>query len=65
VGNFTETDGKLVHTSYDFDRCVQMAESMGFKGNYMIAQWSGYQPNVDYEKAAAWTIEHVKANIKG
>ncbi len=58
-------DGKLEHISYDFDRCVQLAESLGFKGNYMVAQWSNkYQPEIDYDKIADWTIEHLKANIK-
>jgi hypothetical protein len=64
VGTFTDTDGKLEHTSYDFDKCMQLSESLNFRGNYMVAQWSGYQPGIDYEKVAAWTIERIKANIK-
>jgi sugar phosphate isomerase/epimerase len=64
TGNFTDTNGKLEHTSYDFDRCIRLSENLGFRGNYMVAQWSGYQPGIDYEKVAAWTIEHIKENIK-
>jgi len=63
-GLFTEVDGKLEHTSYDFDRCVRLSESLGFKGNYMISQWGGNPPDMDDEKIAAWAIEHVRSNIK-
>jgi len=52
------------HTSYDFDKCVKMCEDAGFKGRYMVSQYSGkYQP-IDYEKAADWIIEHLKENMK-
>jgi len=63
-GLFTEVDGRLEHKSYDFDRCVQLAENLGFKGDYMISQWGDNPPDMDSEKIAAWGIEHVKANIK-
>lgn len=63
VVDFTETNGKLEHTSYDFDRCVRLAESLGFKGTYMVAQWSGQYQGIDNDKIANWTIEHLKANI--
>ncbi|MDB5032164.1 TIM barrel protein [Mucilaginibacter sp.] len=67
VVDFTKNaDGKLEHTSYDFDKCVQLAESLGFKGTYMVAQWSGKWPaaNITNDEIANWTIEHLKANIK-
>lgn len=66
VVDFKNTpDGKVDHISYDFDKCVRLAESLGFKGDYMVAQWSAkYQPEIDYDKIADWTIEHLKANIK-
>jgi len=52
------------HTSYDFDKCVKMCEEAGFKGRYMVSQYADkYQP-IDYEKAADWIIEHLKANMK-
>jgi sugar phosphate isomerase/epimerase len=63
VVDFTETNGKLEHISYDFDRCVRLAESLGFKGTYMVAQWSGQYQGIDNDKIANWTIEHLKANI--
>jgi hypothetical protein len=37
---------------------------MGFRGTYMVAQWGNNAPDIDYEKVAAWTIDHLKANIK-
>jgi sugar phosphate isomerase/epimerase len=67
VVDFTKTNGKLEHISYDFDKCVQLTESLGFKGTYMVAQWSSKWPaeNITNDEIAAWTIEHLKANIKG
>lgn len=53
----------LQHVSYDFDRCVQLCEKLGFKGTYMVAQWSPKVQNIDYSKIADWGIEHLKANI--
>ena len=65
VAIFKNTDnGGVEHISYDFDRCVKLAESMGFRGTYMVAQWGNNAPDIDYEKVAAWTIDHLKANIK-
>lgn len=57
-------DGKIDHISYDFDRCVRLAERLGFKGTYMVAQWSGkYQPEINYDDIANWVIAHLKENI--
>lgn len=56
-------DGSLEHTSFDFDRCVQMAERGGFKGVYSVEQWTRQPPAVDFEKVADWLIERVQANI--
>jgi sugar phosphate isomerase/epimerase len=64
VATFKNTPNGVKHTSYDFDRCVKLAESLGFKGTYMVAQWGNNTPDIDYEKVAAWTIDHIKANIK-
>ena len=53
----------IEHISFDFDRCVKMAENAGFKGIYSVEQWSpGYQ-DFDFEKVADWLIEHVSENI--
>ena len=51
------------HVSYDFDRCVRMAEQHGFKGIYAVEQWSGKFDDINYEKVGDWLIEHVKNNI--
>ena len=52
------------HISYDFDKCVQLAEKMGFKGIYSVEQWSPEYQDIDYEKVADWLVEHVRKNIK-
>jgi sugar phosphate isomerase/epimerase len=51
------------HVSYDFDRCVQMCERAGFKGIYLVEQWSRRDQDLDYEKIADWLLERVRANI--
>jgi sugar phosphate isomerase/epimerase len=51
------------HVSYDFDRCVQMCERAGFKGIYLVEQWSRKEQDLDYEKIADWMIQRVRANI--
>lgn len=54
----------MEHVSFDFDKCVQMAEASGFKGIYSVEQWDGKFMDLDFEKVADWLIEHVKNNIK-
>jgi sugar phosphate isomerase/epimerase len=49
------------HTSYDFDRCVQMCERAGFKGLYLVEQWSRREQDLDPEKIADWMLERVRA----
>ena len=56
-------DENVNHISYDFDRCVQLCEKLGFKGLYMVAQWSPKVQDLDYSKMADWGIAHLKANI--
>lgn len=51
------------HISYDFDRCVRMCERAGFKGIYVVEQWSQREQDVDAEKIADWLLERVRANI--
>jgi len=63
VVDFKETDGRLEHLSYDFDKCVRLAERLGFKGVYMVAQWSGKYQDISNDRIANWTIEHLKANM--
>ena len=63
AAEFKSSNGSLEHLSYDFDRCVRMAEKAGFKGVYSVEQWTRSNPDIDYEKVGDWLIEHVKANI--
>ena len=54
---------RMEHTSYDFDRCVQLCERAGFKGIYLVEQWSRKDQNLDYEKIADWLLQRVRKNI--
>ena len=51
------------HVSYDFDRCVQLCERAGFKGIYLVEQWSRKDQALDYEKIADWLLQRVRADI--
>jgi sugar phosphate isomerase/epimerase len=51
------------HLSYDFDRCVQLCERMGFKGIYLVEQWSRKDQDYDAEKIADWMLQRVRMNI--
>jgi hypothetical protein len=53
----------MEHLSYDFDRCVQLAERLGFKGIYSVEQWSREDLAVDSEKVVDWMLARVRANI--
>ncbi|GGG82039.1 hypothetical protein GCM10007415_13520 [Parapedobacter pyrenivorans] len=55
---------QMEHVSYDFDRCIQLAENAGFRGTYVIAQWSGKFQDIDYDNVARWGIDHVRNHIK-
>jgi sugar phosphate isomerase/epimerase len=50
------------HSSYDFDRCVRMCERAGFKGIYLVEQWSRKDQDLDDEKIADWLLQRVRAN---
>ena len=56
-------DAQGAHVSYDFDRCVQLCERAGFKGIYLVEQWSRKDQDLDYEKIADWLLQRVRANI--
>ena len=49
------------HISYDFDRCMQMCERAGFKGIYLVEQWSRREQVLDPEKIADWMLQRVRA----
>lgn len=51
------------HVSYDFDRCMQLCEKAGFRGLYLVEQWSRREQAIDAEKVADWLIERVRASI--
>jgi sugar phosphate isomerase/epimerase len=51
------------HLSYDFDRCVQMCERAGFKGTYLVEQWSRQEQQFADEKIADWLLQRVRANL--
>jgi sugar phosphate isomerase/epimerase len=51
------------HISYDFDRCVQMCERAGFRGIYLVEQWSRREQDLDAEKIADWLLARVRANL--
>lgn len=51
------------HLSYDFDRCVQMCERAGFKGIYLVEQWSRREQELDSEKIADWLLARVRAGL--
>ena len=51
------------HITYDFDRCMKLCESAGFKGIYLVEQWSRKDQALDYEKIADWLLERVRANL--
>ena len=42
---------------------MRLSESLGFKGMYMVAQWSPKFQDIDYEKVGDWVIERLKKNI--
>jgi sugar phosphate isomerase/epimerase len=56
-------DAQGSHISYDFDRCVQLCERAGFKGIYLVEQWSRRDQDLDYERIADWLLQRVRANI--
>jgi hypothetical protein len=64
TSNFVKVDGKLTHPQYDFDKCVQLSESLGFRRNYMVAQWGNIPADISNDEIAAWTIERLKANMR-
>jgi hypothetical protein len=57
-------NAQMEHTSYDIDKCIKLSEASGFKGQYMVAQFSSKFQDIDYEKVAEWTIEHLKQNMR-
>jgi sugar phosphate isomerase/epimerase len=59
--DFNEQDE---HLSYDFDRCLQLCESAGFKGMYLVEQWSRKEQPIDAEKIADWMLQRTRAYLQ-
>jgi sugar phosphate isomerase/epimerase len=59
----SDFNADMEHVSFDFDKCVKLAEQLGFKGIYSVEQWSPKFQDIDYEKVGDWMIEHVQKNI--
>jgi sugar phosphate isomerase/epimerase len=57
-------DARGEHVSYDFDRCMQLCERAGFKGVYLVEQWSRREQELDSEKIAEWLLRRVRAGIR-
>jgi sugar phosphate isomerase/epimerase len=58
-------DAQGEHLSYDFDRCLQMCEDAGFKGLYLVEQWSRKDQPVDAEKIADWMLARTRNFLRG
>jgi hypothetical protein len=52
------------HVTYDFDRCVRLCEDSGFKGLYLVEQWSRRDQPLDPEEIADWLLQSVRKNLK-
>jgi sugar phosphate isomerase/epimerase len=56
-------DQQGTHLTYDFDRCLQMCEQAGFKGVYLVEQWSRKEQPFDAEKIADWMLQRVRLRV--
>jgi sugar phosphate isomerase/epimerase len=57
-------DAQGAHLSYDFDRCLQLCEDAGFKGVYLVEQWSRNEQPIDAEKIADWMLERTRTFLR-
>lgn len=57
-------DEDMNHVSYDFGACVRLTESLGFKGVYVVEQWSPDKTNLDFDRVGDWLIEAVRSNLR-
>ena len=58
-------DAQGAHLSYDFDRCLRLCEDAGFKGLYLVEQWSRKEQPVDAEKIADWMLARTRNFLRG
>ena len=57
-------DAQGTHLSYDFDRCLQLCEDAGFKGLYLVEQWSRKEQPIDAEQIADWMLARTRAFLR-
>ncbi len=53
------------HVSYDFDKCMQIAEESGFNGIYTVEQYGGDIVHLDFEAVGDLIIQKIKYNLYG
>lgn len=59
----SDFDDNMNHTSYDFEKCVDLFEEAGYQGIYSLEQWGKFNPAYDYEKITDWMIAKVKGQL--
>jgi sugar phosphate isomerase/epimerase len=57
-------DAQGNHLSYDFDRCLKLCEDAGFKGIYLVEQWSRNEQPIDAESIADWMLERTRTFLR-
>ncbi len=57
-------DAQGAHVSYDYDRCLRLCEDAGFRGIYLVEQWSREEQPVDAEKIADWMLDRTRAFLR-
>lgn len=53
-------DAQGRHLSYDFDRALKLCEDAGFKGLYLVEQWSRKEQPIDAERIADWMLQRTR-----
>ena len=57
-------DAEGRHLSYDFERCLRLCEDSGFKGIYLVEQWSREVQPLDAERIADWMLEKTRGFLR-
>lgn len=57
-------DAQGEHVSYDYDRCLKLCEDAGFKGIYLVEQWSRKEQPVEPEKIADWMLARTRGFLR-
>lgn len=57
-------DAQGTHLSYDFDRCLRLCEDAGFKGIYLVEQWSRKEQPIDDDRIADWMLERTRTFLR-